>query len=239
MQVVYQSDPTSSDYKIYLVQNTDNKKIPISPFHDISTYHDESNAILNMVVEIPAHTNIKLEMNKSLFLNPITYDIEDNTIRKTKLNYPAAYGFIPQTFESPSIVDKHTGLFGDGDPVDVFDISTCESLPGSIIHIKILGIIAMIDDNETDWKIIGINVLDKNISNISRDEIQEKIKEIKHFLVNYKSSNSGTKFMLEDQEHNIDFAVEILGDTHKNWSNLMSDKASVTKSDTSLFSTYF
>jgi inorganic pyrophosphatase len=31
---------------------------------------------------------------------------------------------------------------------------------GDVIHVKILGILALIDEGETDWKIIAINVND-------------------------------------------------------------------------------
>lgn len=35
---------------------------------------------------------------------------------------------------------------------------------GEVIHVKILGILALIDQGETDWKIIAINVNDPEAS---------------------------------------------------------------------------
>lgn len=37
--------------------------------------------------------------------------------------YPFHYGSIPQTWESPNFEHELTGLIGDNDPIDIFDIS--------------------------------------------------------------------------------------------------------------------
>lgn len=47
---------------------------------------------------------------------------------------------------------------GDNDPVDVVEIGS-QALPvGSVTKIKALGVLAMIDDGELDWK-VGRSVL--------------------------------------------------------------------------------
>merc|ERR1711933_406978 len=44
---------------------------------------------------------------------------------------------------------------GDNDPIDVVELS--DSLErGCIIPIKVLGVLGLIDEGETDWKIIGL-----------------------------------------------------------------------------------
>ena len=45
---------------------------------------------------------------------------------------------------------------GDGDPLDVIEIGIKAIDRCKIIPVKILGVIPLIDDNETDWKILAI-----------------------------------------------------------------------------------
>jgi inorganic pyrophosphatase len=83
-----------------------------------------------------------------------------------------------QTWENPSHTDKHTNAKGDNDPIDICDISergmdseigfsllVCKI--GEVKQVKILGVMAMIDEGETDWKLIGIDVLDPAASQMS------------------------------------------------------------------------
>ena len=122
------------------------KKLPIN-YGDLSTYSAAGN--LQMVVEIPAGTNVKLE-----------YDIETNTFPVDKKNgedrvieflpYPGNYGFIPSTF-----MDINRG--GDGDAVDVLLLS--EHLPtGTIIEVLPIGILVLEDSGEKDSKIIVVPI---------------------------------------------------------------------------------
>lgn len=39
--------------------------------------------------------------------------------------------------------------------------------PGQVIQVKVLGILAMIDEGETDWKVIAINVEDSDAKNLN------------------------------------------------------------------------
>ncbi|CAJ0962140.1 unnamed protein product [Ranitomeya imitator] len=65
-----------------------------------------------------------------------------------------------RTWENPSHIDVNTGFGGDNDPIDVCDIGTKVCERGEVIKVKILGTLALIDEGETDWKLIVINVED-------------------------------------------------------------------------------
>ena len=62
--------------------------------------------------------------------------------------FPWNYGAFPQTWGDPKNVDQHTGYSGDNDPLDVCEISDVVSPPGSIIKVKVLGVLGMIDEGE-------------------------------------------------------------------------------------------
>lgn len=46
-------------------------------------------------------------------------------------------------------------LQGDNDPVDVVEIGDAQLRMGGVYRVKPLGVYAMIDDGELDWKVSG------------------------------------------------------------------------------------
>ena len=93
-------------------------------YEDIDTYSASNN--VNMVIEIPAGTNKKIEYDKNL--NDFFIDKMDGVDRVINfLPYPGNYGFIPSTK-----MDKKRG--GDGDALDILLIS--ESMDtGTIVDV--------------------------------------------------------------------------------------------------------
>ena len=65
-----------------------------------------------------------------------------------------------QTWETPNHVDPDTKAKGDNDPIDACEIGEAISYTGEVKQVKVLGILAMIDNGETDWKLIVIDVRD-------------------------------------------------------------------------------
>ena len=51
----------------------------------------------------------------------------------------------------------------------VFDSQVCAR--GEIIRVKVLGILAMTDKGETDWKVVAINVEDPDAANYNGKKI--------------------------------------------------------------------
>lgn len=104
---------------------------------------------INVVVEIPAGTNHKIEYRKAEdeFVTEQQNGL-DRIIRF--LPYPGNYGFIPGTF-----MDPERG--GDGDALDVLVLS--EALPtGSVISALPVGALRLKDGGEIDTKIIAVPV---------------------------------------------------------------------------------
>ena len=83
-------------------------------------------------------------------------------------HYPGDYGLIPQT------------LSEDGDPLDALVLVTNPTYPGILIEARPIGLLQMIDDEESDDKIICVSTNDPrylhttdsaNIEDHSRSEI--------------------------------------------------------------------
>jgi len=70
------------------------------------------------------------------------------------------YGALPQTWEDPTHKHPDTDCFGDNDPLDACEIGSAVGVRGEIKQVKALGIMALIDEGETDWKVIVIDVND-------------------------------------------------------------------------------
>ena len=101
----------------------------------------------NVVVEIPAGTNHKIEFNpqSGTFEND-QIDGQDRVI--DFLPYPANYGFIPST-----LMDLARG--GDGDALDVLLIA--EALPtGMVVEARPIAALLLKDKDEIDTKIIAL-----------------------------------------------------------------------------------
>ena len=103
------------------------------------------------------------------------------------------YGALPQTYEDPAHKDALTGLLGDGDPVDVCDISQTVAPTGAVYQVKVLGALAMIDGGETDWKLLAVRTDDPLAAAVSDvgaagvpDAVKRAMDDIRHWFRVYK-----------------------------------------------------
>jgi inorganic pyrophosphatase len=128
------------------VENSANNSINF--LHDISAFTYDS--LVNVVIEIPAGSNQKWEVNKTS--GQIEWEqVSPDSFRVINyLPYPANYGFVPQT-----LLAKASG--GDGDPVDVFVLG--ERIErGNVVPCRIIGLIEMTDNGVYDGKFIALPV---------------------------------------------------------------------------------
>ncbi|MFZ5955111.1 MAG: inorganic diphosphatase [Nanoarchaeota archaeon] len=140
----------------------------MNPLHDITIGNFPES--INAIIEIPKNSKIKYELDKKtglLLLDRFLY---------SPVHYPGDYGFIPQT------------LWEDNDPLDILILTNEPVYPLTIVKIKVIGVLRMIDNNEKDDKIIAVYENDprsKEINNI-KDISKHAILEIKHFFESYK-----------------------------------------------------
>ena len=126
----------------------------VSPWHDIPLHAGPASS-WNMVVEIPRGTRAKMEVSTDTPLNPILQDVTTSGApRFYGLDSMVNYGALPQTWEDPAHLDSFTGVGGDGDPIDVCEIGSLTAAIGDIYPVKVIGALALIDDGETDWKVM-------------------------------------------------------------------------------------
>ncbi|XP_011063976.1 PREDICTED: inorganic pyrophosphatase isoform X1 [Acromyrmex echinatior] len=212
--------------------------VPISPMHDIPLFANEDNKTLHMVVEIPRWTNAKMEICLKESLNPIKQDVKKDKLRFVANCFPHHgyiwnYGALPQTWENPDVLDEATGCKGDNDPIDVLEIGYRVAKRGEILKVKVLGTVALIDEGETDWKIIVIDVNDpladqmNDISDIEKHYPGLMKATIEWFKI-YKipDGKPENQFAFNGEAKPREFALHIIDEVHQHWQNLIKQEGS-------------
>lgn len=151
--------------------------------HDYEAFTVDS--LVNVVIEIPAGTNEKWEINKTTGQLEWQQITADSSRVVDYLSYPGNYGFVPQT-----LLSKETG--GDGDPVDVFVLGASLNR-SSIVPVKIIGMIHMLDNQESDSKLIAVPANASVLKVESFTQLQADypgiIEILQLWLLHYKGTN--------------------------------------------------
>lgn len=209
----------------------------ISPFHDIPCYVEGQDKVYNMVVEVPRWTNAKMEIATKEKMNPIKQDIKKGKLRYVanvypQKGYPWNYGAIPQTWENPKHIDKDTHEGGDNDPIDVCEIGSRVPKRGEVIQVKALGILAMIDEGETDWKVMCIDIKDELADKVHNLEDVERLKpgyldDTRKWFRTYKipDGKPENNFAFEGAYKDKAFADQTIADTFTQWQTLIRGEA--------------
>jgi inorganic pyrophosphatase len=215
----------------------------VSPFHDIPTWADEAAGIVNMVVEVPRWSNAKMEITKDHKLNPIRQDTKKGKMRFVKNCFPHHgyiwnYGAIPQTWENPDVADEHTGENGDNDPVDICELGSRVIPLGEVVQVKLLGVLAMIDDGETDWKLLGIDINDPMADKLNdivdlEEHMRGYLSATVEWFKIYKipDGKPENQFAFDGEAKDKAFAINIVNETHAQWKKLASGEASNAEVD--------
>lgn len=207
----------------------------VSPLHDIPMTAGEG--VYNMVVEVPRWTNAKIEIDLTADLNPLKQDVKKGKLRYVANCFPHHgyiwnYGAIPQTWEDPNHTDPSTNCKGDNDPIDVCEIGQTIHPRGSVVKVKVLGVFALIDEGETDWKVIAIDVTDPLAENLNDIHDVEKLmpgflKATVEWFKIYKMPDGKppNEFAFEGKPKDREFAEKIIAETHESWKKLVSGEA--------------
>ena len=140
------------------------------PWHNVEI-GQASPDIVNCIIEIPAESRVKTELDKPTGL------LKVDRILHSSVVYPANYGFIPET------------LAEDGDPLDILVLCQLSVPPLCLMKARPIGVMPMIDGGKPDDKIIAVCVNDPEF-NIYFD-ISElppyKMLKINQFFNDYKT----------------------------------------------------
>ncbi|KAL4897692.1 inorganic pyrophosphatase [Aspergillus ambiguus] len=225
--------PNTLEHRVFIEKDGQ----PISAFHDIPLYANDEQTVLNMIVEIPRWTNAKQEISKEEYLNPIKQDVKKGKLRYVRNCFPHKgylwnYGAFPQTWEDPNSVHPETKANGDNDPLDVCEIGELVGYPGQIKQVKVLGVMALLDEGETDWKVIVIDVNDPLAPKLNDVEDVERhlpglLRATNEWFRIYKipDGKPENQFAFSGECKNKKYAMEVIRECADAWEKLITGKS--------------
>lgn len=141
----------------------------LHPWHGVGP-GDNAPQTITAVIEVPKGAQTKYELDKESGL------LKVDRILYSAVHYPANYGFIPQSY------------CDDNDPLDVLVLCQESVLPLSLMRVRPIGVMKMVDQGEADDKIIAVHVDDPEYAYYhSIDELPPHIlKTLRRFFEDYK-----------------------------------------------------
>ncbi|MEI6316535.1 MAG: inorganic diphosphatase [bacterium] len=152
--------------------NHEPSKYMLNLLHVLPPFVDELKGIINAIVEVSSGSINKYELiteSGQLKLDRVGY---------SSMAYPFTYGAIPGTWDY------------DGDPLDVEIVNVTEALvPGSLVELRVIGVMKFVDGGEVDDKIIAVLASDKRSEHITKvEDLGEYfITQTKYYWENYKA----------------------------------------------------
>lgn len=230
----------TKDFRVHvLAKNGAETVAELSLWHDVPlvapSTDKKAGETFNFICEIPKCTRKKFEVATAEGSTPIKQDEKKGVLREFKKgDIFFNYGCFPRTWEDPRHVSAETGYPGDNDPLDVCEIGLRQIKTGEIRAVKVLGVLAMIDDDETDWKIVAIDAEDRWAPELNDVEDVERlipgtISLIREWFRTYKipDGKPPNKFALDERCMPAAFAHKIIAETHEAWYNLVHQSGEV------------
>ena len=140
------------------------------PWHDIPVDPDTIGQALPVVIEIPAGSKNKYELDKHSGL------LKLDRVLYSSVHYPANYGFIPRSY------------CDDGDPLDVLVLGQEPVHPLTIVYVRPIGVMHMRDQGKADDKVLAVHANDPAVNHIHElgEAPPHVMTEIHRFFLDYK-----------------------------------------------------
>lgn len=140
------------------------------PWHDIPVDESLIETLLPVVIEIPAGSKNKYELDKPTGL------LKLDRVLYSSVHYPANYGLVPRSY------------CDDGDPLDVLVLGQEPLVPLCIVYVRPIGVMHMRDQGKADDKVLAVAANDPSVAHIHEleDAPPHVMTEIQRFFLDYK-----------------------------------------------------
>lgn len=173
----------------------------MADFNQILDAGDVDGGIINVVVEIPAGSNHKIEWDRKLGAMKL------DRVEPIIFAKPTNYGFIPQTLDE------------DGDELDALIVTDQPLSTGIFLEARIIGVMKFVDDGEVDDKIVVVPADDRNNGNAIQtlaDLPIQLIKQIEFHFNHYKDlKKAGTTQVIYWGD--IEEAKKVIHESQQRW----------------------
>ena len=169
-------------------------------------------------------------------MNPIKQDTKKGKLRFVRNCFPHKgylwnYGAFPQTWEDPNVVHPETKAKGDNDPLDVCEIGELVGYTGQVKQVKVLGVMALLDEEETDWKVIVIDINDPLAPKLNDIEDVERhlpglLRATNEWFRIYKipDGKPENQFAFTGECKNKKYAEDVIHECAEAWDRLITGK---------------
>lgn len=166
---------------------------------DAGNYEDSE---INVVVEIPTGSNLKIEWDRELACFKL------DRVEPMAFAKPCNYGFIPQTLDE------------DGDELDVLLITDQPLTTGVVVNARVLGVMKFVDSGEVDDKIICVPADDRNGDSASlkswEDLPKPLLQQIEFHFNHYKDLKTPGSTQVQAFE-GVESAKKVIKDAIARW----------------------
>ncbi len=170
----------------------------IHPWHDIPVDPLIIAEQIPAIIEIPAGSKNKYELDKKFGV------LRLDRVLHSSVHYPANYGFIPRSF------------CDDGDPLDVLVLGQEPIDPLTMVDVRPVGVMRMLDSGKTDDKVLAVHINDPEFTHVYRlaDITPHRISEISRFFIDYKvlEEKEVTVNPFQDRERALEIIAQALVD---------------------------
>lgn len=175
----------------------------MADFNQVLTVGDYQNGTVNVVMEIPQGSILKIEWDRTRAAFML------DRVEPAIFAKPVNYGFIPQTLDD------------DGDELDVLLVCD-EPIPTGVwMEAKIVGVLKFEDDGEMDHKVVVVPADDRNTGNSisTLEDLGDRWKQkIEHHFNHYKDLKKPGTTVVEgwgDAEE----AKQVITESIERWNN--------------------
>lgn len=173
----------------------------MADFNKILDAGDVDGGIINVVIEIPAGSNHKIEWDRKNAVMKL------DRVEPIIFAKPTNYGFIPQTLDE------------DGDELDALIITDQPLTTGIYLEARVIGVMKFVDDGEVDDKVVVVPADDRNTGNAIKtlaDLPAQLIKQIEFHFNHYKDLKKAGTTKVESWG-DIDEAKAVIRESQARW----------------------
>jgi len=173
----------------------------MADFNKILAPGSVDEGLVNVVIEIPAGSNHKIEWDRQKAAFKL------DRVEPIIFAKPTNYGFIPQTLDE------------DGDELDVLAITDQPMTTGVFFEARVIGVLKFVDDGEVDDKVVVVPADDRNTGDAIRslDDLSDQLKkQIEHHFSHYKDLKKPGSTVVKGWG-DVAEAKKIIGEAIKRW----------------------
>ena len=175
----------------------------MADFNQVLTPGDYQNGTVNIVIEIPEGSMLKIEWDRKRAAFMLDR-VEPSIFAK-----PTNYGFIPQTLDE------------DGDELDVLLVCDEPVPTGVWMEAKIIGLLNFEDDGEMDHKVVVVPADDRNTGDSinSLEDLGARWKQkIEHHFAHYKDLKKPGTTIVQGWG-DVEDAKKMITESIERWNN--------------------